>query len=105
LVPKRGVLRKAPFAISLAMLLAGCTEQWSISKVVVNPQPLSTDPVTPIVLSSLSSQIGKSLNLPKARDIGTGPTFYVAPPPLGDDGNPGLSRFAPRGGGVSGTQL
>ena len=50
MVPKRGVLRKAPFAISLAMLLAGCNEQWSISKVVVNPQPLSTDPVTPIVL-------------------------------------------------------
>jgi hypothetical protein len=59
LVPKRGVLRKAPFAISLAMLLAGCTEQWSISKVVVNPQPLSTDPVTPIVLSSLSLTVSQ----------------------------------------------
>ena len=52
--PKPGVLRKAPFAISLAILLAGCHPQWSISKVMVNPQgsvPLGgTDPVRPVVL-------------------------------------------------------
>jgi hypothetical protein len=48
--PKPSVLRKAPFAISLAVVLASCGEKWSISQVLVNPQPLSPDPVTPVVL-------------------------------------------------------
>jgi hypothetical protein len=48
--PKPSVLRKASFAISLAIVLASCGEKWSISQVLVNPQPLNPDPVVPVVV-------------------------------------------------------